>query len=150
MKKLVAVAAAIAMIVILVKNGYLGGSDMSVQDVVDGFKASGYYEVKGGEISQGGYSGEVAAARVILSGTPVRIMYFDNSGKLSMAKSSMNSGPGAMAVANAVGVTTTLGIQSAASQGVRRWTHSRGKILLMIETNDESTKDEIVKAFMAM
>ncbi|MFC1735373.1 hypothetical protein ACFL1X_04600 [Candidatus Hydrogenedentota bacterium] len=149
MKKLVAVAAAVGILVILAKNGYLAGDKLTVQQVVDGFKASGF-EFSGGSITQGGFAGEVEAAMVTLSGTPVRIMYFDNTGKLATAKSNMDSGPGAQAVGNFVGVTTTLGIQTSQHKNIRRWTYSRQNILLRIETDDPATKNKIIQAFLAM
>jgi len=98
----------------------------------------------------GHVQGAVDGRIMTVNGIPLEVYLFDDSGWLNVAYTNFQQDPGE-AIANKMGITTMLGVQSGAGSNPRTWPVKKGKFLfVVISDNDVAVKpilDNIKRLF---
>ncbi len=81
--------------------------------------------------------GAVDGRSTTVNGIPVQIILFADSGKLNIAYTNYQQNVGE-AIANQMGITTALGVESRPNPNPRTWPVKKGKFLFIATTDDEA------------
>jgi len=87
--------------------------------------------------------GAVDGRRMTVNGISLEVFRFDDSGWLNVAYTNFQQNPGE-AIANKMGITTMLGVQSAAQSNPRTWPVKKGKHLFVITSDNEAAVQPIL------
>ncbi len=91
-------------------------------------------------------TGAVAGEQMRVSGTLVRAFEFIDPGRLSIEYENYKPGAGD-AIAERMGITTQLGVQSRPVSGPQTYPAKKGLYLLIVHTDDKTVAREILDSF---
>ena len=80
--------------------------------------------------------GAVDGRRMTVNGIPLEVFRFEDGGRLNVAYTNFQQDPGE-AIANQMGITTMLGVQSASRSNPRTWPVKKGKHLFVVTSDNE-------------
>jgi len=89
-------------------------------------------EVAGFSYVQGAVDGRIMK----VNGIPLQVYLFNDSGRLNVAYTNFQQDPGEV-IANKMGITTMLGVQSDAGSNPRTWPVKKGKYLFVVTSDNE-------------
>ena len=93
-----------------------------------------------------GYShvhGAVDGRSMKVSGIQLDVYLFDDGGQLNVAYTNFQQNPGE-AIANQMGITTMLGVESRANSNPRTWPVKKGKYLFVVTSDNEAAVEPIL------
>lgn len=87
--------------------------------------------------------GAVDGRSMTVDGIQLDVYLFDDGGQLNIAHTNFQQNPGE-AIANKMGITTMLGVQSAAQSNPRTWPVKKGKYLFVVTSDNEAAVEPIL------
>ena len=87
--------------------------------------------------------GAVDGRRMTVNGIPLDVFLFEDSGWLNIAYTNFQQNPGE-AIANQMGITTMLGVQSDTGSNTRTWPVKKGKYLFVLTSDNEAAVEPIL------
>ena len=88
---------------------------------------------------QGAVDGRV----MTVNGISLDVFLFNDSGRLNVAYTNFQQDPGE-AIANQMGITTMLGVQSASRSNPRTWPVKKGKYLFVVTSDNAAAVEPIL------
>jgi len=141
MKKVMQVAVIVVLVVAglpLAVRGYraLKPDPLTFDRIEPKLSAAGFDVTPLQPASYGYVTGAVDGRSFTVNGIPVSVFLFEDSGRLNVAYANYQQDPGE-AIANKMGITTMLGVESRPNPNPRTWPVKKGKYLFVPTTDDE-------------
>jgi hypothetical protein len=146
-KKLFWFAVCVIGAVVLMRSGvldFLKPKKITFDTIVSQFEKDGFLVMDRGPTSL--VNGAVEGEQMTVSGTPVRVFRFVDSGRLSIEHENYKPGAGD-AIAERMGITTQLGVQARPVSGPQTYPAKKGLYLLIVHTNDKEAARGIIDSF---
>lgn len=150
MKRLFWLAVCVIGVVALVRSGALDSlrpKKITFNRIVSQFEKDGFLVMDRGPASL--VNGAVEGEQMTVSGTPVRVFRFVDSGRLSIEHENYKPGAGD-AIAQRMGITTQLGVQARPVSGPQTYPAKKGLYLLIVHTDDKAVAKEITDSFLRL
>jgi hypothetical protein len=147
LKKLIWLIIAVIAVVAVVRSGVLDSlrpKRITFDAIVGQFEKDGFTVTDRSSTSL--INGAVDGEEMRVSGTLVRMFEFIDSGRLSIEYENYKPGAGD-AIAERMGITTQLGVQSRPVSGPQTYPAKKGLYLLIVHTDDKSVAKEVLDSF---
>lgn len=148
LKKLLVLAVCVVGFMLLLRSGalnFLSPKKISFDAVVSQFEKDGFLVTNRGA-SSFKPTGAVEGEQMTVGGTLVRVFRFENSGRLSIEYENYKPGAGD-AIAQRMGITTQLGVQSRPVSGPQTHPAKKGLYLLIVYSDDKGAARRIIDSF---
>jgi len=147
LKKVIWLIIAVIAVMAVVRSGVLDSlrpKRVNFDTIVAQFEKDGFTVTERGSTPL--INGAIDGEQMRVSGTLVRVFEFLDGGRLSIEYENYKPGPGD-AIAQRMGITTQLGVQSRPVSGPQTYPARKGLYLLIVHTDDKSVAKQILNSF---
>ncbi len=145
LKKLLFVIICVVVLMALSRSGILKREPMSFDKIASQFKKDGF-DVTDRQSTSFLRKGAVEGEMMKVGGLPVEAFRFANVGRLSIEYENLKPGPGD-AMAQSIGITTQLGVQSRPVRGPQPYPAKKGLYLIVVNSRDKAAAKRIIDSF---
>lgn len=145
LKKLFFIIVCIIAVVAIHRSGILRREPMTFDRIARQFLRDGL-TVTNRTSSTFKPAGAVEGEEMKVAGMTVRVWRFENTGRLSVEYENYKPDAGA-AIAERMGVTTQLGLQTRPARGSKTYPAKKGMYLLVVSSNDSAAAGRVIESF---